>query len=68
VTIVENGTLANERVMMCSIGSLWETLALNGVEGPAIIYVGLKPARTSADILTFPVRDETAAQVLRAAS
>jgi hypothetical protein len=53
---------------MCSIGSLWETLTLNGVEGPAIIYVGLKPARTSADILTFPVRDETAAQVLRAAS
>ncbi len=68
VTIVENGTLANERVMMCSIGSLWETLALNGVEGPAIIYVGLKPARTSADILAFPVRDETAAQVLRAVS
>ena len=68
VTIVENGTLANERVMMCSIGSLWETLTLNGVEGPAIIYVGLKPARTSADILTFPVRDDTAAQVLRAAS
>ncbi|TMJ40621.1 MAG: uroporphyrinogen-III C-methyltransferase [Alphaproteobacteria bacterium] len=68
VTIVENGTLANERVMMCSIGSLWETLALNGVDGPAIIYVGLKPAMTSADILTFPVRDDTAAQILRAAS
>ncbi len=68
VTIVENGTLANERVMMCSIGSLWETLALNGVEGPAIIYVGLKPAKISADILPFPVRDDIAAQVLRAAS
>lgn len=68
VTVVENGTLANERVMMCSIGSLWETLALNGVEGPAIIYVGLKPATTSADILTFPVREDIAAQVLRAAS
>ncbi|MFZ5674494.1 MAG: siroheme synthase CysG [Pseudomonadota bacterium] len=68
VTVVENGTLANERVMMCSIGSLWETLALNGVEGPAIIYVGLKPAKTSADILPFPARDETGQQVLRAAS
>lgn len=68
VTIVENGTLANERVMMCSIGSLWETLALNGVEGPAIIYVGLKPATTSADILPFPARDETGRQVLRAVS
>jgi len=68
VTIVENGTLANERVMICSIGSLWETLAINGVEGPAIIYVGLKPAKTSADILAFPVREDTAAQVLRAAS
>lgn len=68
VTVVENGTLANERVMMCSIGSLWETLALNGVEGPAIIYVGLKPAQTSADILPFPAREETGHQALRAAS
>lgn len=68
VTVVENGTLANERVMMCSIGSLWETLVLNGVEGPAIIYVGLKPAKTSADILPFPARDETGQQILRAAS
>jgi uroporphyrin-III C-methyltransferase / precorrin-2 dehydrogenase / sirohydrochlorin ferrochelatase len=68
VTVVENGTLANQRVMMCSIGSLWETLALNGVEGPAIIYVGLKPAQTSADILPFPAREETGHQALRAAS
>jgi uroporphyrin-III C-methyltransferase/precorrin-2 dehydrogenase/sirohydrochlorin ferrochelatase len=68
VTVVENGTLANERAMMCSIGSLWETLALNGVEGPAIIYVGLKPAQTSADILPFPAREETGRQALRAAS
>jgi uroporphyrin-III C-methyltransferase/precorrin-2 dehydrogenase/sirohydrochlorin ferrochelatase len=68
VTVVENGTLANERVMMCSIGSLWETLALNGVEGPAIIYVGLKPAQASADILPFPAREETGRQVLRAVS
>ncbi|MGE3874440.1 MAG: siroheme synthase CysG [Parvibaculaceae bacterium] len=68
VTVVENGTLANERVMTCSIGSLWETLALNGVEGPAVIYVGLKPAQTSADILPFPAREETGRQVLRAAS
>ncbi|MGE0241950.1 MAG: siroheme synthase CysG [Parvibaculaceae bacterium] len=68
VTVVENGTLADQRVMMCSIGSLWETLALNGVEGPAIIYVGLKPATVSADILPFPARDETGPRVLRAAS
>ena len=68
VTVVENGTLATERVMMCSIGSLWETLALNGVYGPAIIYVGLQPAKSSADILPFPARDETGPHVLRAAS
>lgn len=68
VTVVENGTLANERVLMCSIGSLWETLALNGVEGPALIYVGLKPAKASADILPFPARDETGHHILRAAS
>jgi uroporphyrin-III C-methyltransferase/precorrin-2 dehydrogenase/sirohydrochlorin ferrochelatase len=68
VTVVENGTLANQRVMMCSIGSLWETLALNGVEGPAIIYVGLRPAQTSADILPFPAREETGRQALRAVS
>lgn len=68
VTVVENGTLANERVMMCSVGSLWETLAFNGVGGPAIIYVGLKPATISADILPFPAREGTAARVLRAVS
>jgi uroporphyrin-III C-methyltransferase/precorrin-2 dehydrogenase/sirohydrochlorin ferrochelatase len=68
VTVVENGTLATERMMMCSIGSLWETLALNGVEGPAIIYVGLKPATVSADILPFPAREEPGHQALRAAS
>jgi len=68
VTIVENGTLANERVFSTTIGNLWETLTLKGVNGPAIIYVGLAKAKASADIVPFPVREEIADKLLRAAS
>lgn len=69
VTIVENGTLADERVFTATIGSLWETLTLNGVAGPAIIYAGLAKAKPSADVLAFPHPNaaEPAAR-LRAAS
>jgi uroporphyrin-III C-methyltransferase / precorrin-2 dehydrogenase / sirohydrochlorin ferrochelatase len=68
VTIVENGTLANERVFTTNIGDLWETLTLNGINGPAIIYVGLAKAKASADIVPFPVREEITDKILRAAS
>jgi hypothetical protein len=41
---------------------------LNGIDGPAMIYVGLEPARASAEILPFPLRDEYRSETLRAAS
>jgi uroporphyrin-III C-methyltransferase / precorrin-2 dehydrogenase / sirohydrochlorin ferrochelatase len=68
VTIVENGTLENQRIFATTIGSLWETLMCSGVEGPAMIYCGLKPAKTSADIVPFPARDPSANPALRVAS
>ncbi|MFL5260230.1 MAG: siroheme synthase CysG [Hyphomicrobiales bacterium] len=68
VTIVENGTLPTERVFTTTIGSLWETLALEGVDGPAIIYVGLTRPKTSAEIVPFPVRQDISETMLRAAS
>jgi len=68
VTIVENGTLPSERVFTTTIGSLWETLALKGIYGPAIIYVGLARAKASAEVLPFPVRQDISENMLRAAS
>ncbi len=68
VTIVENGTLSNQRVITATIGSLWESLHTQGIAGPAIIYVGLQKAQTSADVVPFPTRDDIADQILRAAS
>ncbi|CAN5543648.1 siroheme synthase CysG [soil metagenome] len=69
VTIVENGTLPDERVFTTTIGSLWETLATNGVAGPAIIYVGLAKAKASADVVAFPFRNTAVpAARLKAAS
>jgi uroporphyrin-III C-methyltransferase / precorrin-2 dehydrogenase / sirohydrochlorin ferrochelatase len=68
VTIVENGTLANQRVEAATIGSLWETLHTKGIAGPAIIYVGLAKAQISADVVPFPTRDDITEHILRAAS
>ena len=55
-------------VFTTTIGSLWETLTFNGVAGPAIIYVGLAGAKASAEIVPFPIREEIANELLRAAS
>jgi uroporphyrin-III C-methyltransferase / precorrin-2 dehydrogenase / sirohydrochlorin ferrochelatase len=68
VTIVENGTLPNERVIDTTIGALWETVQTQGVVGPSIIYVGLHQASTSADVVPFPVREDIRAAILKAAS
>lgn len=68
VTIVENGTLANERVIETDIGHLWDSIQARGVSGPAIIYVGLAKAKTTADIVPFPVREDIRDAILRAAS
>ncbi len=68
VTIVENGTLPNQRVFESTIGSLWETVHLNGVTGPSLIYVGMGQAKSSADVVPFPVREDIRDAILRAAS
>jgi uroporphyrin-III C-methyltransferase / precorrin-2 dehydrogenase / sirohydrochlorin ferrochelatase len=68
VTVVENGTLANERVLESTVGSMWETVHSAGIAGPALIYVGLSSAKASADIVSFPVREDIRDAILRAAS
>jgi uroporphyrin-III C-methyltransferase / precorrin-2 dehydrogenase / sirohydrochlorin ferrochelatase len=67
VTIVENGTLPNERVVTTSIGALWETIQNAGIVGPAIIYVGLSKSKAAADIVPFPVREDLRQAILKAA-
>jgi uroporphyrin-III C-methyltransferase / precorrin-2 dehydrogenase / sirohydrochlorin ferrochelatase len=57
VTVVENGTLANERSFVTSIARLGDAMLENNVAGPAIIYIGLAKAAVSADVLSFPGRD-----------
>jgi uroporphyrin-III C-methyltransferase / precorrin-2 dehydrogenase / sirohydrochlorin ferrochelatase len=68
VTVIENGTLPDERVISSTIGGLWETLNTAGVMGPALIYVGLPSVKASADITPFPVRQDIQDAILRAAS
>lgn len=68
VTLVENGTLENERSFVTTIGNLWETVASKGIYGPAMIYVGLAKAKASAEIVTFPVRASSEPEALRAVS
>jgi uroporphyrin-III C-methyltransferase/precorrin-2 dehydrogenase/sirohydrochlorin ferrochelatase len=60
VVIVEKGTLPAERHAVGTISTLTRTLALAGIKGPAIIYVGLNPARS--DVLSaLPVDEQTRA-------
>ena len=68
VTIIENGTLPDERVIGTTIGGLWDTLQSSGVAGPALIYVGLPTTKASADVMPFPVRQDIQDAILRAAS
>lgn len=68
VTIIENGTLPNERALETTIGGLWETVQTNGVTGPSLIYVGMGQAKASADVVPFPVREDIRDAILKAAS
>jgi uroporphyrin-III C-methyltransferase / precorrin-2 dehydrogenase / sirohydrochlorin ferrochelatase len=68
VTVVENGTLPNERVLHTTVGNMWETVQCAGLAGPALIYVGLTAAKTSADVVPFPVREDIRDTILRTAS
>jgi uroporphyrin-III C-methyltransferase / precorrin-2 dehydrogenase / sirohydrochlorin ferrochelatase len=68
VTIVENGTLENERIAETTVGGLWETIQLQGFTQPSLIYVGLPRAEASADVIPFPVREDIRDAILKAAS
>jgi uroporphyrin-III C-methyltransferase/precorrin-2 dehydrogenase/sirohydrochlorin ferrochelatase len=65
VTIVENGTLPDERVIETSVARLAQ--AARGVSGPAIIYIGLARTRQSAAVVPFPAAP-AAVQIERRAS
>jgi len=54
--IVEKGTLPEERHATGTISTLTRMLAISGINGPAIIYVGLDPARSDvlAPLLAQP--------------
>jgi uroporphyrin-III C-methyltransferase/precorrin-2 dehydrogenase/sirohydrochlorin ferrochelatase len=66
VTIVENGTLPDERVIETTVARLAQ--AARGVSGPAIIFIGLGRERQSAAVVPFPAPAATAVQIERRAS
>jgi uroporphyrin-III C-methyltransferase / precorrin-2 dehydrogenase / sirohydrochlorin ferrochelatase len=68
VTLVENGTRADERVLHTTIGNLWDTVQRAAINGPALIYVGLGQAKASADVVPFPIREDIQQAALRAVS
>lgn len=41
VVVVENGSLATERIILTNLGLLGEAMTAKGIKGPAIIFVGL---------------------------
>jgi uroporphyrin-III C-methyltransferase/precorrin-2 dehydrogenase/sirohydrochlorin ferrochelatase len=55
VTIVENGTLADERILETEISDLKGTIRAKSITGPAIIYVGLSRQARSM-VVSFPAR------------
>ena len=60
VVVVENGTRADQKTVVGTIATLTRTLALGAIKGPAIIYVGLDPARS--DVLDAQARTQAAAE------
>jgi uroporphyrin-III C-methyltransferase / precorrin-2 dehydrogenase / sirohydrochlorin ferrochelatase len=68
VTLVENGTRADERVLHTTVGNLWDTVQRAGIQGPALIYIGLGKAKSSAEVVAFPIREDIQDAILRAAS
>jgi siroheme synthase len=66
VTIVENGTLASERVIETTAARLGPATA--GVSGPAIIFIGLAKSRQSAAVVPFRGPAASAVQIERRAS
>jgi uroporphyrin-III C-methyltransferase/precorrin-2 dehydrogenase/sirohydrochlorin ferrochelatase len=55
VVVVENGSLASERIILTTLGLLAEAMKAKEIKGPAIIFVGLNWADAS---LTKPEKVE----------
>jgi uroporphyrin-III C-methyltransferase / precorrin-2 dehydrogenase / sirohydrochlorin ferrochelatase len=68
VTIVENGTRRDERVLQATASSFPDTIRTAGINGPALIYVGLGAAKASGDVVPFPIREDIQQAALRAVS
>lgn len=60
VVVVENGTRGDQKTAVGTIATLTRTLALGAIKGPAIIYVGLDPARS--DVLGAQIETQAAAE------
>ena len=58
VSVVENGTLTNEKSITTTLPRLGQDLVDANISGPAIIYVGLAKAQVAADVLPFRARGE----------
>jgi siroheme synthase len=50
VTVVENASRPSEKRLYGTLAGLAELLAGNGVEGPAVIFVGLAPHIAEAQL------------------
>ena len=55
VTIVENGTLADERIFETEISDLTAIIKSKSIAGPAVIYVGLS-RKARSTVVSFPAR------------
>jgi uroporphyrin-III C-methyltransferase/precorrin-2 dehydrogenase/sirohydrochlorin ferrochelatase len=56
VTVVENGTLPQQKVAIGWAGSLVETIIDRGIKGPAVIFVGAHPVRPAAEATGYPTQ------------
>ena len=68
VTVIENGTRQDERVLHTTVGNLWDTVQAAGIQGPALIYVGLSKTKTTGEVVAFPIREDIQQAALRAVS
>jgi uroporphyrin-III C-methyltransferase / precorrin-2 dehydrogenase / sirohydrochlorin ferrochelatase len=68
VTVIENGTRHDERVLHTTVGNLGDTVTTAGIQGPALIYVGLSKSKQSGDVVPFPIREDIQQAAMRAVS
>ncbi|MEO1276749.1 MAG: siroheme synthase CysG, partial [Pseudomonadota bacterium] len=49
VSVIENASRPDQRVLATTLGALPETLQAEGIKGPAILFLGLSPRRAGAE-------------------